>query len=111
MSPTAAHPKLVASKKAVIKAEYALEMALSEVQALCPHPVVAHYAQTSQYYCSEPRRICYRCRLEEIGSHWSYTAQGSWRSREGEAQLGPHEDRVIVDLSSKRSDFFKLRLS
>lgn len=106
---TAAHPRLVAAKERVTCAEAMLERAKQDVQAECLHELVAHHAETSSIYCSTPRRICFKCRLEEQGTHWSYNATGHWQAKKGDAALGHDAHRVIVDMSDRSDDFYALR--
>ena len=101
--------RLVKAKRTVVAAEEILAKIMQEVQEECPHSLVAHHAVTSRDYCSEPRRICFNCLLEEVGTHWSYDP-GYWSMQDREpALLGEKEDRLIVDMSKQGDAFWKIR--
>lgn len=102
--PKALHPAIVNALKRLDLAEQVLKDTAKDVQKRCAHQVVAE-AHWTEF--DNARRICYNCRFEEQGSHWSGGAVWSRFDFE-EPALGNTDDRLVIPI--ERDKFYELRL-
>ena len=77
-----------------------LASSIAEAQESCPHANVLHFSGSPS---TAPRRICLRCRMEEIGTHWSYDAN-HWTARGHKiALMGNHKKRLVIKADSSHT--------
>lgn len=73
------------------------------VQGVCPHRLIYHMVDRAHRY---DHRICLRCGLEEVGSHWSSVTY--WNVSPGPTLLGNNDDRIVLQVEP--DEFYRHRV-